>query len=513
MRVRSRPRAGQRRASQAPDPARAKPASGSKPSRIARAAAALVAGLLVHGALAPMLVQVAAVLQIPLIAGVTVGLLAAGTVDAAAAGALAIVIGLARARPEEFASAPAGARALLAVVLVAGTALVAGAARRLTRRARPGIAAALVAGAVLIVAVDLWSTTFELDATPVHGQISGFTALSILPPAGQPLADNEFYQRVLGLMRGGEGYYHAFRRAYRENPRWGTDPYSVAGYRLPTLFWFWRLLPGEPRSLVVALLALCTLALAAAVRLAFARAPCALAAPAAALLAAYFLLPCTTNGLLMMEPWAACVGLVSLACAVESHGRRGRTAWTAAAAATALLATLVRETMGFLLLAGLAASLLSPRPERRMRLVLWGAALGAFGLAYAAHALAVAGAISRAGTLSSYLHGGLENLWLALSYAADFMGGPGAVLLCGALAVAGAAAVREPDLRVHLLIVLLAPTALLLVAGNRALLASGARLNYWGPILVPALIALAPLSASALRQRPAGNFTRADARG
>ncbi|HVP13906.1 MAG TPA: hypothetical protein VMS88_00100, partial [Terriglobales bacterium] len=476
---------------------------GSKPARIARAAAALVAGLLVHGALAPMLAQIAAVLQIPVIAGLTVGLLAAGTVDAAAAGALAIAIGLARARPEQLASAPADARAPLAVALVLGTALVAGAVHRVARRAHPRITAALVAGAILIVTLDLWSTTFDLDATPLHGEIAGFTALAIVPPAGQPLADNEFYQRVLGLMQRGDGYYHAFRRAYRENPRWGTDPYSIAGYRLPTLFWFWRLLPGKPRSLVVALLALCTLAMAATARLAFARAPRALAVPAAALLAAYFLLPCTTNGLLMMEPWAACVGLISVACAAESHGPRGRTAWAAAAAATALLATLVRETMGFLLLAGLAASLRSPRLERRARLALWGAALGGFGLAYAAHAFAVAGAISRTGTLTSYLHGGLENLWLALSYATDFMGGPGTALLCGALAVAGGAAAREPGLRAHLLVALLAPTALLLVAGNRALLASGARINYWGPILVPLLVALAPLSAGALRPRPA----------
>jgi hypothetical protein len=165
----------------------------------------------------------------------------------------------------------------------------------------------------------------------------------------------------------------------------------------------------------------------------------------------------------------------------------------------ALLATLVRETMGFLLLAGPVASLRAPPAERTRRLVVWGSALGLFALAYAAHALAIGGAVSRTRTLSSYLQGGLESLWLALTYATDFMGGPWPALLCGALAIGGAAAAPAADSRAHLLFVVLAPLAINLLTGNRALQVSGVRINYWGVILVPILVAVAPWAAALVR--------------
>jgi hypothetical protein len=472
---------------------------GPAAARLARDAVALVVGVLVYGALAPMLVQIAAVIQIALVTGVSVGLLATVVADAAAVGVLSGVLGLLWAQPYEVAAATGVTQGLLVAATVLGSGLVAAGAALLTRRGPKQTRSWLALAGVGIVLVNLWSTTLVLDTTPLKGGPAGLTALSFVPPAGQTLSDNEFYQRVMWLMQRGQGYYHAFRQAFRENPRWGTDPTSVVGYRMPTLFWFWRLLPGKPLSLIIALLALCTIAVAAAVWLAATRVHVSLALCPAVLLTSYFLMPCTTNGLLMMEPWAACLGLASIACAATSYRHRHSVVWLAAAAGLALLATLVRETMGFLLLAGSVASLRAPSAERTRRLVVWGSALGLFALAYAAHALAIGGAVSRTGTLSSYLQGGIESLWLALTYATDFMGGPWPVLLCGALAIAGAASAPEADSRAHLLFVVLAPLAIILLTGNRALQVSGVRINYWGVILVPILVAVAPWAAVLVR--------------
>lgn len=218
---------------------------GPAAARLARDAVALVAGVLVYGALAPMLVQITAVIQIALLTGVSVGLLATVVADAAAVGVLAGVLGLLWVQPFEVATATGVTQGLLVAATVLGSGLVAAGAALLTRRGPKQTRSWLALAGVVIVLVNLWSTTLVLDTTQLKGGPAGLTALSFVPPAGQTLADNEFYQRVMWLMQGGEGYYHAFRRAFRENPRWGTDPYFVVDYRMPTLFWFWRLLPGS----------------------------------------------------------------------------------------------------------------------------------------------------------------------------------------------------------------------------------------------------------------------------
>lgn len=436
--------------------------------------------------------------QNALVVGVAAGLVARARTSAAlvafAASALASLLIV----PHELAALGGVAHGAALAGIAAGAALVAAGARWATTLRREMRVWASV-GVVALLAANLAVTTLALDATPLApGAQSAAVSLAQVPPAGTALNDNAFYQRVLGLMSGGEGYYAAFRQAYHENARWASDPSSSLSYRLPTLFWFWTALPAKPWSVFVAWVALAAAGIAAAAWLCSMRVPLPFAIPAAAGLASYFLLLGTTNAILATETWSAPLGVIAVALAVASYRRQRWLGWVVAAVAVSLLAALVRELMAYLLVAGLAAAFVSRREQRRARVAAWAVGLlGFFGL-YALHAVRVAGALSHQRGAGYYLQGGLRYTYDAFTWASGYLGGPWLLIAFGMLAVLGAAFASSRAERVLLSIAAVAPVASFLVIGTGAVSDTGVPVNYWAPIVVPVLIALAPWAAAAV---------------
>lgn len=436
--------------------------------------------------------------QEALIVGATAGLLAKTRVSAAIVGAAACVVSGLLLAPIQLAEARVGTLALTLVGIAAGAAVVAVGVRWLDEaRRRPRVWASLAL--VVLIALNLAVTTMKLDTTTFES--SGLTPAQLImqvPKAGTVMDDPTFYQRVLALMQGGKGYYAAFRQAYHDNARWGTDPSSVLSYRLPTFFWFWLAVPAKPWGIFAAWLVLATGALAAATWLAYLRVPMPFAVPAAGALASYLLYLGSTNAILATETWAAPLGVVAVALAVASYHRQRWVALSVAAVAVALLAALVRELMVYLLVAGIASAAFARREERVVRVVTWGSGIAVFAALYVVHAERVKGMLSHLQQASVFFQGGLHFLFETFSWASGYLGGVWLPTVLAVLAVIGAAFAPSRAEKVLLLVATISPLVVFLILGNGATSDAGAPVNYWAPIVVPVLIALSPWAVAAV---------------
>ena len=457
--------------------------------RLVRGGVALAASLLTYGAVAGGLLRFGAPVQVGLLVGVVAGLLAGGIADSAVAGGLAILLGVVLMDAADMTAA----LPLIWVSLLVSAGVGAGLAwwlRRGPRKLRSWIAV----GAIVLIVGNFWFAALTMDLRAEPGQPTALDQLSQVPPAGVVLSDNTFYQRVLWMVDGGQGYYQAFRQAYNENARWGTDPASAISYRFPTLFWFWKLLPGKPLGIVLAMIVLSTIGILSGVWIVREQAHVAFAVPVAAVLAAYFLNPSTTNGMLYQEAWAVPLGLLGVALTVSSYVRRPMRRWLVAGVALAVLATLVRETMGYLIVAGALASLFAPAEERRFRVGAWLAGAAVVGVAFALHVQAVGDAVARDQTVAAWLNGGPASLWAGLTWATTSIAGAWVVPACAALALVGTAMARDRELRAYGLAAVVLALAMITVFGNDAIndfATLSGRVNYWGFISAPVLIAFA----------------------
>lgn len=453
------------------------PASGT----LVRNGAALLAATLTVAAVA-RLFAFGAWLQLGLIVGVCAGLLATSPVWAAGIAAGAVLLGLA-ATLGTF-----GDQAGLPMVV----AVVAAPALSWIVARRPKATGWVTCAAIALIVANMWATTLYVSLPGKTGVTTVTQELATSPKAGDQWNDGEFYRRVLWHMRAGEGYYPAFRQAYNENAKWRMDPPSVISYRLPTAFWFWTSLPGGPIAIIVAWLVVSTGALVAGVRLAAMRVPLAYTLPAAAGLATYLIYFGTATTIIFTEEWAAALGLVAVAAAVWSYRSDAWRAWTITAVALAVLACLFRELMLFLPAAGLVAAAVIGGPQRRFRMLAWGAGIVVFSAAYAAHAAAVGAAVSGLNT-QGFASGGLRFLADGFSWASEIIGGGAAVLaLFAVMAAVGIWRVRDPGVRWFLAVTAALPLAVFLVLGNDARFDNGTSTNYWATIVVPVLIALSP---------------------
>jgi hypothetical protein len=453
-------------------------------------AAAFVAALLTTVAVS-RLFFFASSFQCALVAGAAAGLIATKPWRAALAGFAAAGLGL---------SLVLGAIDPAVAVVALGAALVAWGACWLAR-SRPESVAWVTWAIVALIIANMWATTSFLATRPTpKGLAPIITQLSVSPQPGLPWTDEAFYRRVLWLMDGGQDYYTAFRGAYHENARWAMDPSSVLSYRLPTLFWFWRAVPGKPWGIVIAWLALASLTIATAVRLAGLRTVLPLGLIPASTLATYFIWVGTDQAIMMTETWAVPFACLCVMAGVESY-REGRwRAWTVAAVVLAVLAAVTRELMVFLLLAGVLGSLFGPADKRRFQVTAWVSGIGAFAGLYALHALRIGSAVSHVQGAGTFMQGGWAFAVAAFQWSSNFVGGGmwTLVVLC-VMALIGAVLMPWSAEKAFVLLVVFAPLAAFLVFGNGAYdPTTGRAVNYWGPIVVPILVALSPWAFAAL---------------
>jgi hypothetical protein len=336
------------------------------------------------------------------------------------------------------------------------------------------------------------------------------------PELGASTSDLAVYVLTVRRMHEGEGYYSATGQvlasrsvAAEQIGRQGAavDLHNPTAFRLPTLYWLLAALPQTWQSWGAAMLFLITAATVAAWSIArtYVHAAVALAGTAVTgmFLAGYasFFLPST-------EPWAGALALAAVALGLKSlSARRGALVLACAAAAVALLATLTRELAVAFVLVGLAASLVSEGARSRRLWLPWAVALGAFVVAYVLHARAVAavvptlptGGLVVSGGLVAYLDPTGAGLASALAYGSVFIfWTPVASWVVWGLGVlGGVAGPWDRARRVLLGAAVLGGSAVLFLMHPTA--APGARVpGYWGFVVLPTVIACAPLALSRL---------------
>ncbi len=366
---------------------------------------------------------------------------------------------------------------------------------------RPGAVVAL--GAVLLIA-NLWLTTSVL--LPGRQVVDGRTLAEFLtnpPQPGTRQSDQAYYVAVATYMkRDGLSYYQAVRRAYNENAVWGYNPPNLLAVREPLLFYVWTLF-ADLRGAVWAMAALASAAGALALAI-----PRGLARPTVRLIAtggvvSYMLYFTTLPYVLGFEPWGGalavvCAGLFALAVgftAPSDPQRTRRRLLMAAAALVAFIAVAARELMLFLPAAGILAAFFSPRSERRFDLSVWIGALAASVTSWAIHAFAAQSIITpRSGLEKWAFRGNLETLVLGITHGSQQLTVQGWLMVALAiLGVIGAVVQADRQYRVFALVALGLPLAFFVFAWNGAIdITSGDKVNYWGSIVNPLLLAFVP---------------------
>jgi hypothetical protein len=438
-------------------------------------------------------------LQVGIIAGIAVGLVASSVRRAAVMGLLAAVAGVALAPPNAWLPPPDVSARLWQAAVVVGTTVLAAALVRHLLSLHARAAPLLLATAVVLLIGNLWATTFAVNSKPTFDPSRGVLFPSLNEQLEGPLPDAmdgtdiAVYYRVERALRNGEPFYDAFTRINAERAQ-GMPPSSVLNFRLPVLFYFWSWLPDR-QWIVYSFLLLSTAALIAAMSFAshFVRAPLTL--PAVGALAAYFSLFPSQLIIFSQGSWAACLGLCSLACIAMSHsGTRRWMWWTVAAVVLAVLGTMVRETLVFLMIGGIVSLFWVEGSHRRTRLGAWIAGWALLLSVYSLHFWRARAFVDPESSAGRFAEGSVEFMLAALRYATHHLGRGGWLPpVLALLGVVGVLLLPQVRLRVLGLFSTLAPLGTFLILGNDATMGLGGPLiNYWGATVVPFLYAFVP---------------------
>jgi len=322
--------------------------------------------------------------------------------------------------------------------------------------------------------------------------------LSTKPALGATPGDRDYFLRVFYDMQDGVPYYQAYINVYRADPLGEFRlPNGVPGYRLPTLFYLWLLLPADGAAIPWLFLVFATLAVASAFAIGAQLGPPRLAVLGTLMVATAYLSIATSSFVVFVDGWAMALTLAGLALFIASV-RKASAKLLWAAMLVMLLAAVFREIMIYPMLLAAASVLLLPSGERLKALVPWLAGFGIFGAIYAAHALAIDGRVDRAGTVGFWLHGGFDHLVATLRFFEQlFAGAPWFVPLLVAAGLAGAAVVVRSQRRLGLFLVAVIAVphmAFLLFGGTGRDLITGSVAGYWGMLVVPIALALAPVA-------------------
>ncbi len=441
-------------------------------------------------------------IQAAVLAGVCAALvaptLASATGVAVTATALGLMIGPANLLVPARANAAAIAVAVLAGLLAGLVAMVA----RVVAKRVPEAGMWLMWGIIALLVANVWGSAIHVArATQVFDGgatfASPFKVLSgeVALTSGGDEGDAYAYLQVLKAVKGGVPFYTAWHDEQGPNRLPGASAgNSVFTYHLPAIFWFWAALPGTPVSVVYAYLVLVTLAVGSvpiAVR-GTVRAP--LAIPGAAAVAAYLFMFGGSLLVLEGEPWAGALGVLALAAWARSSASGRWRAWTIAAVVLAVLAALVREPAVFIPVSGLATALYVRDDQRRFRVWSWTVGLLAFAGLYVAHYLNVRPLLSGPSIGAVVRFTGLGTIVSALTRGAPALGATGALpVMLACVGFLGILPLTAPRTRMFAGAAIVSTLLAFMVVNNGARdLASGASVNYWGPVIVPMIYACIP---------------------
>lgn len=456
---------------------------------------ALVAATLMYLVSAGGLLHFAPLVQIGLLVGAVAGSLAPNASLAAGAAGGAFAAGVACGAPRQLDVSQSSVAGVPVMVLagVAGAVAVSMAVRR------RHVSEWMVAGAlVAVLVVNALATTIALDSKP---WLWKQTLVQRIQASGKVVTDDDLYREVRLRVRSGDAYYVSVRTLFRSNPRWHGDPPSAVSYRSPLMFAIWAVLPGDGWGVIALGMLFAVAAGVLTLWLGSMAVSPVLAVPAVAAVEAYLLPFNTTTRILYTEQYAVVLALASVAAMIHAAGREGRRAvvWVAVAASLAAAATVIRELMVFVLIAGLVASVVRRSPSRRSRVAAWCAASAVTAAYYSFH-LSLARSAGVAGqSAQAWVRPGLAHLLLALQWSDPCLSITGALLpLLAALGLTGALAVRDRPLRLFLAATCVVPLIAFTLFFSGGTMPDGSSVNYWGTIVMPILIALGPWAFSRL---------------
>lgn len=466
---------------------------GLLPRRFWRAGLAFASGFLTYACTTAGLFLSGPEYQSAVVAGTAVGLVAPNPASAAAAAAAA-AIGARLLGPVSPWSATASSQLEVAEILLAGSAcavvgLVVRAAISRWKRAQ----ILFLAAAIAILVANLWFTVLSVNRVTFAQGVPSFEAqLAGNIPDFLARTDPGWFYHVQAQVRSGEPYYEAFNQAILDNPGW--DPKSVADFRVPTIFWLWGTLP-DARYVVLAFLVLASIAVVSVVAITAASVRVSLAVPGCAALAAYLLFFPTGLVLFQLESWGGMIGVLAIAAHAISMRSRHWRVWAIASVVLAVASVLVRETMAFLPIAGLASALVSASLRRRYLARAWSLGIALLIVAYLGHYATVKHFLIHTGELPRVGRGDVSYMLAAFRFGTDHLGGAGWLpVVLSVLGLVGAA--LTPDVRQRTLVLLSIglTAASFLVLGNRAAYGTGGGLNYWGASLLPLVYSLVPVA-------------------
>lgn len=389
----------------------------------------------------------------------------------------------------------------------------------------PRLERLLLALAVTLIILAGWSTAMTAASEPkpsadVLGRetppVTFSTLLTMTPDLTSTTGDQSTYMVMLAKMRSGEGYYKALitsldlnNKAHPTSQVWLDAPLT---YRPPTIFWLMSRLPNNGVSIILMALLFQTAGAAAAYLLARRFVSAAVALVGCAAVATYAAAITPTLLIIVTEYWAGLLGLVSLAILVQvrPENPRMRTLMNAAAVAAAVGAAMIGELSAPFLVVGLITALADAEDRRSRLWIWWLAAIVGVVAMYFLHWNAALGTWRSLGLPDGHASGskpfpywhpdglgvlasvGLLSLRMRLTMAFS------AVLFSAGLI--GALMVPSRRERVALAVATLGGTLVLTFVTAPEATAPGALpTGYWGMVILPAVLACAPLVVSRIR--------------
>jgi len=354
---------------------------------------------------------------------------------------------------------------------------------------------------VAVLIMLLWHSTLRYNAgafTPDQPTVNAW--LDTPPAPGQTPGDRDYFLNFFYLTHAGVPYYDAVIATYRADALGEYRlPNGIPGYRLPTLFALWQLLPAQGSALVPAFLLFATLAVISAYAIGTQLAQRGAGVMSALLVAAAYLNISTSSFVVFVDGWAMAITLAGVAILVRAL-QRPSTPLMWAALAVMLLAASMREILLYPILLGAASVVLLPRAQWLRAAAPWLAALGLFALLYAAHVWAIDGRVDKAGSVGFWLNGGPAHLLATLRFFDQLMGGaPWFIPLLVLSGLMGAAMVMRTQRQLGglLLACVLVPHIAFLLFGSAGRdLITGAVPGYWSMLVHPLALALAPVACA-----------------
>lgn len=307
--------------------------------------------------------------------------------------------------------------------------------------------------------------------------------LNIVPQPEKYGWDGLIYLNTFYLMEKGYDYYHAFSKSIIDDARTSAPPSTILGWRLPTIFYAWKLVFNSGSDMALGFLIISVLTgvfgFLAAKEMSSAR----LALPVASLILGYMF----TGAVSMWMPFSEYWGLPALMLAVLLFLRDKHHY----AAAASFFSSGIRELFALVLAAGLIISFAS----RRLRTIApWALAVFAYASLYAVHYTIVKSMVPNLGARAQWvINGGWELIKNSTSFFTTYMfGSVIQAIAFWAIGLVGLLCVKHLQNKLFLLSAGLAIPAIMWFYGH-------VYAWYWGISFVPiAYLGFAPLAELAL---------------